>query len=318
MTVPDTATTSSSPGAVVVPSPSPEPSRWVLSVAAALVAGLAVGGAGAARGDLDLLAVLLAGASVASAQGLAGLVGRQAARAARDRWFAALDETEAVCDARLDSRRRSLQHIWPTSADLVERLRRGEAPPVVGVRSLVVLGSGRVDSGIVLVGDTGAAVVRHARTEVLRRRLAELPDGPLCVDAAGGVHVRGPELLARSLAGGYRAQLRHRGAPDGLVTWQPAAADGHGDGEIGAAETEAEALSGQVGGGGGSGPSAACVVEISRHGAVAVVRRDGTACSVPVTPAWTSVLDAPDAADAPDAPDALDGRSRQRVTPQRP
>ncbi len=309
MTVPDTATTSSSPGAVVVPSPSPEPSRWVLSVAAALVAGLAVGGAGAARGDLDLLAVLLAGASVASAQGLAGLVGRQAARAARDRWFAALDETEAVCDARLDSRRRSLQHVWPTSADLVERLRRGEAPPVVGVRSLVVLGSGRVDSGIVLVGDTGAAVVRHARTEVLGRRLAELPDGPLCVDAAGGVHVRGPELLARSLAGGYRAQLRHRGAPDGLVTWQPTVADEHGGGESRAAE---------AGGGGGSGPSAACVVEISRHGAVAVVRRDGTACSVPVTPAWTSVLDAPDAADAPDAPGALDGRSRQRVRPERP
>ncbi|TDT65822.1 hypothetical protein [Frigoribacterium sp. PhB116] len=314
MTVPDTATTSSSPGVVVVPSPSPEPSRRVLSVAAALVAGLTVGGAGAARGDLDLLAVLLAGASVASAQGLAGLVGRQAARAARDRWFAALDETEAICDARLDSRRRSLQHVWPTSADLVERLRRGEVPPVVGVRSLVVLGSGRVDSGIVLVGDTGTAVVRHARTEVLRRRVAELSDGPLCVDAAGGVHVRGPELLARSLAGGYRAQLRHRGAPDGLVTWQPTVADEHGGGESRAAEAEA----GQGGGGGGSGPSAACVVEISRHGAVAVVRRDGTACSVPVAPAWTSVLDAPDAPDAAGAPDAPDGRRRQRVTPEQP
>ena len=300
MTVPDTATTSSSPGAVVVPSPSPEPSRRVLSVAAALVAGLAVGGAGAARGDLDLLAVLVAGASVASAQGLGGLVRRRAARAARDRWSTALDETEAVCDARLDARRRALQHLWPTSADLVERLRRGEAPPVVGVRSLVVLGSGRVESGIVLVGDHGAAVVRHARTEVLRRRVAELRDGPLCVDAAGGVHVRGPELLARSLAGGYRAQLRHRGAPDGLVTWQPTVADEHGGGESRAAETEA--LSGQGRGGGGSGPSAACVVEISRHGAVAVVRRDGTACSVPVTPAWTSVLDAPDAHDVPDTP----------------
>jgi hypothetical protein len=306
VTVPDTATTSSSPGVVVLPSPSPEPSRRALSVAAVSVAGLAVGGAGAARGDLDLLAVLVAGASVASAQGLVGLVGRQAARAARDRWSAALDETEAVCDARIDSRRRSLRHLWPTSADLVERLRRGEAAPVVGVRSLVVLGSGRVDSGIVLVGDTGAAVVRHARTEALRRRVAELPDGPLCVDAAGGVHVRGPELLARSLAGGYRAQLRHRGAPDGLVTWQPTEADGHGAAESRAAE----ARSGQGGGGGGPGSSAACVVEISSHGAVAVVRRDGTACSVPVTPAWTSVLDAPDASDAPD------GRSRQRVTPE--
>ena len=308
MTVPDTATTSSSPGAVVVPSPSPEPSRWVLSVAAALVAGLAVGGAGAARGDLDLLAVLLAGASVASAQGLAGLVGRQAARAARDRWFAALDETEAICDARLDSRRRSLQHVWPTSADLVERLRRGEVPPVVGVRSLVVLGSGRVDSGMVLVGDAGAAVVRHARTEALRRRVAELPDGPLCVDAASGVHVRGPELLARSLAGGYRAQLRHRRAHDGLVTWQAT-----GDDERGAAVSRAaEVRAGQDAGGGGSGASAACVVEISGHGAVAVVRRDGRACSVPVTPAWTSVLDAPDASDI------LDGGSRQRVRRERP
>ena len=303
MTVPDTSTTSSSPAAIVVPSPSPEPSRRLLSVVAALVAGAAVGGAGAARGDLDLLAVLLTGASVASAQGLGGLVRRQAARAARDRWFAALDETEAVCDARLESRRRSLRHLWPTSADLVERLRRGEAPPVVGARSLVVLGSGLVDSGMVLVGDAGAAVARHARTEALRRRVAELPDGPLCVDAVGGVHVRGPELLARSLAGGYRAQLRHRGASDGLVTWQATRADERGAAGRGAAEVRA----GPDAGGGGSEAFAACVVEISGHGAVAVVRRDGRACSVPVTPAWTSVLDAPDAEDEPD------GRSRQQV-----
>ena len=314
MTVPDTATTSSSPGVVVVPSPSPEPSRRVLSVAAALVAGLAVGGAGAARDDLDLLAVLVAGAAVASAQGLGGLVRRQAARTARERWFAALDETEAVCDARLDARRASLQHLWPTSADLVERLRRGEAPPVVGVRSLVVLGGGRVDSGIVLVGDTGAAVARHARTDALRRRIAELPDGPLCVDAAGGVHVRGPELLARSLAGGYRAQLRHRGAPDGLVTWQSTRADEHGAGGSRAAGARA----GPDAGGGTSVASAACVVEISGHGAVAVVRRDGTTCSVPVTPAWTSLLDAPHVPDVPDTPDSLDGRSRQRVRRERP
>ncbi|WP_209560640.1 hypothetical protein [Frigoribacterium sp. PvP032] len=316
--VPDS--TASVSGPIVVPAPSPARSPWVLSVVAAAGAGAAVAAAGAARGQLDPVAVLLSAAAVLLGQALAGLVARHADRAARDRWLAALDEIGTVCDARLESRRRSLRRLWPTSADLVEQLRRGEPPPVVGLSSLVVLGTGPVDSGIVLVGDGASSVAPHVRAQALRDRVADVPDGPLCVDAAGGVHVRGPALLARSLAGGYRAQLRHRGAPEGLVTWQqawpaePSADPTSGDGTRSSA----------VAGGGAPDVAVACVVEISSHGVATVVRRDGSACSVPVVPAWTSLVDAPEAPGAhgaPDAPcgsDAPDVLRRQPVRPERP
>ncbi|TWX40491.1 hypothetical protein ES689_03300 [Frigoribacterium sp. ACAM 257] len=298
---------SSASASVVLPGPPTSPSPWALAVAAAVVAGVAVGGAGAARADLDLVAALSSGASVMAAQALGLLASRRASRVAHGRWDKALDETEAVCLARLESRRRALLRLWPTSADLADRLRRGEASPVVGRPSLVVLGVGTVESGIVLLGDTGGAVVGPARAVALRERVADLPDGPLCVDTAGGLHVRGPSILARSLAGGYRAQLRHRGADECVVTWQ----------SVGAAP--AEARLGPTAGGGAS--LAACVLEISSLGAVTVVRRDGSACEVPVTPAWTSLLDAPGASGALDVPgrsEVLDGLGDRRREPLRP
>jgi hypothetical protein len=316
VTLPAPDTTASSGRSIVVPAPTPARSPWASSVVTALAAGVAVGAAGAARGQLDPVAAVITGAAVMAARALGSLMARREGRAARDRWLSALDETEAVCDAVLEARRRSLRHLWPTSADLVERLRRGEAPPVLGVPSLVVLGVGRVESGIVLVGERGAPVTRHARTETLRERIADVPYGPRCVDAAGGVHVRGPALLARSLAGGYRAQLRHRGAPEGLVTWQRTGPDGTGAVDTGPDGTGLDETgrdgAGADEGGGGAAATAACVVDISSHGGVTVVRREGSACSVPVAPSWTSLLDA---AGAPRAPAAPRG---QPVRPERP
>jgi len=309
---------------VVVPAPSSARSPWMPSVVASLAAGAAVGGSSAARGQLDPVAVVVSCAAVLAAQALGSLLARQTERAARDRWSAALDEVQGVCDARLEARRRHLRGLWPTSADLVERLRRGEDPPVRGRPSLVVLGAGRVDSGIVLVGDTAEAVTRHARTEALRRHVAEIADGPLCVDASGGVHVRGPDLLACSLAGGYRAQLRHRGAPEDTVTWQRPGLDEVGI-DAGALRADgsvegraAPPGSGEVAGGGGPATAAACVVEISGDGSVAVVRRDGVPCSVPVAPAWTSLLDAPDGLDVDDVLRLPDGPRRRAVRPESP
>lgn len=294
-------------------------SPWVLSVVAGLVAGAAVATAGAVRGLLDPVAVVLSGVTVLAAQVLGGLAARCADRAAHDRWSVALAETEVVCDARLESRRLSLRRLWPTSADLVERLRRGESPPVVGVPSLLVLGAGRVDSGIVLVSDSASSFVPHARTEALHDRVADVPDGPLCVDAAGGVHVRGPALLARSLAGGYRAQLRHRGVREGLVTWQstwPGVGEA-GVGEAGVRDTRSREAAGGV----APDLAAACVVEISSHGVVTVVRRDGSTCSVPVAPAWTSLADAPDSPDDPGGPGGPDDAGdlpRRPFSPESP
>jgi hypothetical protein len=257
------------------PTPSPGAPSWVAAVVAAGAVLVVVAGAGALRGRPDAVAALLGAAAAGAAHLVAVLVARAWADRARRRWLGELDDAEASCRAQLASRVRSLRHRWPTSADLVERLRRGESPPVVGATALVVLGTGAVASGVVVVGDDAAGVAGHPRVEALRRQVETLPDGPLCVDASGGVHVTGPPLLVESLAGGLQTQLRHRGAPPGLVTWRRA---------VPGSEPE---------GGAGRAPDAACVVEISRRGTVVVVRRDGAACSVPVTPSWTSSLDAP-------------------------
>jgi hypothetical protein len=257
------------------PMPPPGAPSWLAAVVAAGAVFVVVAGAGALGGRPDAVVALLGAAAAGAAHVAAVLVARASADRARRRWLGELDETEASCRAQLASRGRSLRHRWPTSADLVERLRRGESPPVVGATALVVLGTGAVASGVALVGDGAAGVAGHPRVEALRRQVETLPDGPLCVDASGGVHVTGPPLLVESLAGGLQAQLRHRGAPPGLVTWRRSVP---GD---------------ERAGGAGRAPDAACVVEISRRGTVVVVRRDGAACSVPVTPSWTSSLDAP-------------------------
>jgi hypothetical protein len=271
---------------------------WVVTAVAGGVVLVAVLGAGAARGAVDPAAAAVAGASAVAAHAVAGLVGRRAAQLAERRLLAAFADAEGACAAQLESRRRSLSVLWPTSADLVERLRRGDPPRVVGAPSIVVLGTGAVASGVVLVGDEVADASARPRTEALRARVATLSDGPLCLDAAGGVHVRGPALLVDSLAGGYCAQLRHRGAPSELVTRQHTGA-------------------GPPPGGAGRVVEAACLVEISRQGAVVVVRRDGAPCSVPVTPSWTSALDAPGGTAGPvaAAPEAPGGPT---IRPERP
>jgi hypothetical protein len=285
--VPAASSAESTPPAGTValpPSPTTRVPSWLAAVVAAGAVLVVISGVGVFGGRPDPVAALLAAAAAGAAHVAAGVVGRASADRARRRWISELDVTEASCRAQLASRGRSLRHRWPTSADLVERLRRGESPPVVGATALVVLGTGAVASGVALVGDEAAGVAGHPRVEALRRQVETLPDGPLCVDAAGGVHVTGPPLLVESLAGGWQAQLRHRGAPTGLVTWRRATSDPDPEG------------------GAGRASDAACVVEISRRGTVLVVRRGGRACSVPVTPSWTSWLDAP--VDPPADPEA--------------
>lgn len=275
MTAPPPAPAASSAPALALPEP-PRPSRprWV-DAGAPVAALLGAVAASSAQGRPALVPALAAAVAALVAHGVAGVALRRRSRSAALRWRAALDETEAACGRRLESRLRSLRHRWPTSADLVERLRHGDRPPVTGARTLVVLGTGAVASGLVLAGDGPPGGDRDPRVEALRARLATLDDGPLCVDAARGVHVVGPALLVESLAGGYRAQLRHRGASVDLVTWR----------RVGAGD--------DPGGGAPLDDGVACVVEVSAAGAVAVVRRDGVPCAVPLRPSWTSSHDAP-------------------------
>lgn len=114
--------------------------------------------------------------------------------AARSRVSAAIDERHA----RERARRRALH---PDAATFV--LREDEIwRPVPGRAGLLVIGSGDEASGIVVSGGDGSADSR-----ALRARASTLTDAPVTVDAADGVAVVGPAVVASAVLRGLVLQL---------------------------------------------------------------------------------------------------------------
>ena len=268
---------------VLVPPPPPDasPRRVDLPalVVGALVAVVVADHGGTASG-------LAAGAVLALATRLLGdrVVAPVRRRRSEQRRAADLAAVEdAVAEAKR-SAQEALLATYPPTCVVADRVLRPGARAAAPPTGWLVLGTGRVGSGVEVVRQDAPGRepdrrgVADATTEAWGTDAAHVVDaGPLCVDPAGGVVVAGPRRPAEAVVAGYRLQIVEAGGDPGWARAEAADPSRRPDPDDGRGTA-----------------TAACVVEVDVTGRAVVTRRDGRACRVPVTVTAASRFVAPD------------------------
>ena len=126
-----------------------------------------------------------------------------------------LDLIAGIIDTRLEYERAERTAAQPSARALLEtadpnslvRFGRWRAPDAL--RTRVVIGTGTLQSGLRVEGAVDSDVAR-----ALRQRARQVSGVPVDVDAARGIGVVGPPILARACARGILIQLCHAMSPD--------------------------------------------------------------------------------------------------------
>lgn len=189
---------------------------------------------------------------------------------------------DAVAEAKR-SAQEALLATYPPTCVVADRVLRPGARAAAPPTGWLVLGTGRVGSGIEVapqdapVRSSGRRDGADGTADARGTDVAHVVDaGPLCVDPAGGVLVVGPPRPAAAVAAGYRLQIAEAGGDPGWARADAADPSRRHDPDDGPVTA-----------------TAACVVEVDVTGRAVVTRRDGRACRVPVTVTAASRFVAP-------------------------